>query len=120
MEFDKRSRKFGEPTTVKILFIAVFVLLLVFSAIGFPVVMLRSRGEVPDWSLQFGAVELGGSTGSLVCFLMLVISLWFVTKVKSPKRKRNRLSTWERRLLMPGRLIGILLPVATFLVWAGF
>ena len=118
-ELGARRRKAGEPSLTAMFSSAALITVVLISGIGFPIAMLLSRGQAPDWSFQFGPVSLGGSMASLAFLVVLIVSFWGVRRIKIGKGEKLKKS-WEQRLLWLGRALALGLPFAVFLAWSGF
>ena len=117
-ELDARMRRHGKPSLATVLLTAALTLVGLISAVGFPVAMLMSRGQGPDWHLHIGTISLGGSTASLTFLVVLVLSVWGVRRLRTAKTPKPK-KPWEKRLLWLGRAITLALPSAVILAWAG-
>lgn len=85
---------------------------------AFPVSMLASRGDTPDWSIQLLSAELGGSTASLVFFLLLVCflvqGLRLVNATSVDPDERQPIRKWTVRCMLAA------MPIMTILAWSGY
>ncbi len=104
--------------------VMVFGVLTHISLIGLPIATLLSAGDPPDWTLALGDIILGGSTASLVFFLIYVFAFLMLRGFIDEKKKfKERLASKESpraRLYYPmWRFIITTLPIAVILIWAG-
>ncbi len=104
--------------------VMVFGVLARISLIGLPIATLLSAGDPPDWTLALGDINLGGSTASLVFFLIYVFSFLMLRGIIDEKKKfKERLASNEspcaRIYSRMWRFITITLPIAVILIWAG-
>lgn len=118
-ELGARRRKAGEPSLTAIFSSAALMTAGLISGIGFPIAMLLSRGQAPDWSIQLGPASLGGSTASLGFLVVLIVSFWGVRMIKIGKGEKLK-KPLEKRLLWLGRVLALGLPFAVVLAWSGF
>ncbi len=118
-EFDARQRRQGGPSWCRILLAIPLVLIVVITGIGFPIAMLLSRGQAPDWAIELGAFEFGGSTAGLVLFLVFILSFLCMRRIKMGKVKKPK-KPWETHLVRLGRAVALLLPFTVILAWAGY
>lgn len=118
-EWVARRRKAGEPSLAMILSSSALIIVVLISGIGFPIAMLLSRGQAPDWSFQLGTIGLGGSTASLAFLVVLILSFWAEGRIKVGKVRKLK-KRWERRLLWLKLALALALPFAVVLAWAGY
>ena len=112
--------------------VMVFGMLAQISLIGLPIATLISTGDPPDWTLALGGVVLGGSTASLVFFLIFAFAFLMLRGFLDDKKKfkeaikkkfkediANKDSPRARHFYPLHRFIHITLPIAVILIWAG-
>jgi hypothetical protein len=118
-EMDARLRKAGLPSMARTFSgVALFMISLI-SAVGFPIAMLASRGEAPDWSYPFGAIAFGGSAASLI-WLVVLFGYYWGAKRLWPRKARRPKQTFPVWIVLSGQAMGIAFPYAVILAWAGF
>ncbi len=91
-----------------------------FAIVGLPIATLNSIGDPPSWSVDAGILTVGGSTTSLIFFLMyLLIPVALLRLFKGMKKHRHKRTVYER-LYGAGLLFFVIaLPIAVVLVWSG-
>lgn len=97
---------------------ALVAIVFVFVLFALPVSMILSRGELPEWSLQFGEGQLGGSTESL-CLLVLGILSFAADEYRLRKRPK-RIKTGPSSLRCLFQVMLFALPLVTILAWSGY
>lgn len=90
---------------------------LLMTRIVLPVVVLFSLGMPPDWTIPLRDATAGGSMAGLAFFIMYFAALAIGGLGKTSPYHIRRVS---RRFYRAGyHLIGLLLPIAVVLIWAG-
>ena len=107
-----------------VFFLSGLTLLAHISLIGLPAATLLSVSEPHDWTLVLGGITLGGSTASLVFFLIYVFAFLmlrgFLDDKKKFKKAMANKQTSRAGLYYPlRRFVTIMLPIAVILIWAG-
>lgn len=114
----KDLRKHAGISCGGIFYVSGLLILGLITVVGLPLATLMSIGDRPSWSVDAGSLTVGGSTTSLVFFLLylliLVALIRFLKQMKKPQYER----TVYERLYAAGLLfVMIALPITVTLVW---
>lgn len=118
-EWNARLDKLGEPSTTAMLIGGIMIFVFSISGVGLSTAMLMSRGEAPDWILEFGTVSLGGSMASLVFLVVFMVSYWTMRRLLKSDKGKPRSMRWEKGMRILVRVMVITFPLAVVLAWAG-
>ena len=127
VSYDDMKRILREQVALSprdVFYVSGFAVLAHISLIGLPVATLLSAGEPPDWTLALGDITLGGSTASLVFFLIYAFAYLMLRGFLGDKKEFKKVMASKEspraRLYHPTwRFIAITLSIAVILIWAG-
>jgi len=88
--------------------------------VGLPIATVISIGDPPSWSVDAGILAVGGSTTSLIFFLMyMLVGGALLRFIKGMKKTWGKSTVYETVYGEGLRFVVIALPIAVILVWTG-